>query len=216
MLENEEELAKLVSSIKEHVDRQFAAGRARVYLSTLGSELAEAKQRSEELSGQRFGEFVQTRLGYEVGRTGTHKNVLFVVPEGASPDAIDDSGPRYNSSFWFAFAKPISEGEKRFINISTLRFGETAEEVGSDPDDVREIDSQFIATEETSRDIVDMLRRIDAWLTKWSLTRDRFLATPRKERAQKNNVLIEIIAMLSHDQLRRTTLPLDVVKSLLS
>lgn len=209
------ELSELVKRIKAHIDQQFATGRTRVFLSSLGSELSAEKQRTEEISGLKFAEFVRTKLDYPMGITGEHQNVLFIVPPGASTDVSEDVGPRYNMSFWTAFAKPLPEGEERFINLSSLRFGVRETVAGDGSDDVREIQSKFVATEQTSRNLVDMHRRIDEWLSEQALDRDRFLAKARRAHAPKTSLLAAIIESLSEDQLRRTTLPLDVIKSLL-
>lgn len=216
MLAESAGLDEVVDRIRNHIDSQFRTGRAKVFLSSLGSDLPLEKKRSEELSGLKFGDFVEKKLGYPIGKTGTHNNVLFVVQPGTLSDVGDVSGPRFHMSFWTAFARPVGEGERRFINLSTFRFGNDKLEIGSASDDVREIDPKFIATEETSRNVADMLRRIGEWLDEQSLAQDRFLATPRKQKTVRQNLLSEVIDSLSPEQLRRTSLPLDVVKSLLA
>lgn len=216
MTEHDEKLADLVCRIRAHIDQQFASGRTRVFLSSLGSELAVEKQRAEEISGLKFAEFLRANFDFPVGRTGAHENVLFIVPAGTSPNVVDETGPRFHSSFWTAFARPLVENEQRFINLSSLRFGAKEEVAGNGDEDIREIEGRFVATEEASRNVSDMLRRIDEWLADQCLDRDRFLAKERKAQPRKASLLAAIIDSLSVDQLRRISLPLDVVKTLLS
>lgn len=216
MTTNDEVLVETTGTIRAYIDRQFENGGKRVFLSSLGSNLVSQKQLIEKLTGQKFSEFIKTSLDYPIGITGEHKNILFLVPRGTSPDVVEECAPRFNPGFWTAFAKPLAGEEQRFINLNTLRFGSKVEVAGNEAGAVRKIEAKFIATEETSRDIADMVRRIDDWLSEQSLERDPFLAKARKPRAANNNLLSELLSTLSHDQLRRTNLPLDVVKSLLS
>lgn len=216
MTDDSSELTEVEGRLREHIESQFSTGRKRLFLSSLGSEMTAEKARSEALSGLKFGEFVETRLGYPVGRAGEHQNVLYIVPMDSSLDEGEESGPRYNMSFWTAFARPVSENEKRFINLRTLRFGGNSDEIGSAADDVREIAAEFVATEENSRNVADMQQRINRWLTAQGLEKDAFLAKARVPKSPKTNLLAEVLEALSQDQLRRTSLPLDVIKSLLS
>ena len=196
MTDNAEDLPALLNRIKTHIDQQFATGRAQVFLSSLGSELAAEKQRAEDISGLRFAEFMRKNFDYQIEITGEHKNVLFLVPAGGSTNVSEDASPRYNLSFWTAFAKPLTDGERRFLNLSSLRFGEKDALEVSDSDDIREIEGRFIATEETSRNVADMHQRIEAWLSEQSLDRDRFLARARKPQSQKVSLLSAIIDSL--------------------
>ena len=216
MTTDDEALVEVAGKISAYVEQQFATGSQRVFLSSLGSNLGSEKQRIEELTGQKFAEIIRTTLDYPIGITGEHKNILFLVPRGTSPEVIEESSPRFNASFWTAFARPLADGEQRFINLNSLRFGSKVEVADNETGALREIEAKFVATEETSRDIADMVRRIDGWLSEQSLTRGPFLAKARKARTASSNLLSELLSTLSHDQLRRTTLPLDVVKSLMS
>jgi hypothetical protein len=209
-------LAEVIGAIRDYIEGKFAEGRSRVYLSSVGSDLPDLKTQSETLTGLRFAQFIEKNLGYPIGRTGAHNNVLYVArKEGQAADLGAVSVPRFISSFWAAFSKFIAEGEQRYINLSNLQFGPDRVTVGSDTDDVRQIESQFVATNENERHPAAMLTRIDCWLEQQGLERQRFLGASRKQSTHRRSLLAKVVSELSPDQLKRTSLPLDVVKALL-
>lgn len=216
MADDDATITEVAERIRAHIESQFARGSTRVFLSSLGSDLVDEKKQVEKLSGLKFAEFIRSNFDFPIGKAGEHQNVLYIAPQGTTPGPVEELGLRFKPSLWTAFARPLVDDEERFLNLRTLRFGTEAAIAVGELDDLRRIDAKFVATEETSRDVPDMIRRIDEWLAEQNLDREPFLVKSRKPSHSKTSPLLELIAALNPDQLQRTSLPLDVVKSLLS
>lgn len=134
------EVDRIRARIAGLIDGHFSEGATSYYLSQLGNELKEDRKTLERLTRKKVSEFVQDEFQYEIGRTGTHHNVLFIVAPGADPAKPDAVLPRFNKRFWAAFSVPLSEGERRFLDLSDLNFGPNRDDLGFEGCDVREIE----------------------------------------------------------------------------
>jgi len=126
------EVDRIRARIAGLVDGHFSAGATSYYLSQLGNELQEDRKILERLTKKKVSEFIQEEFQYNIGRTGSHSNVLFIVAPGADPAKPDAALPRFNKRFWAAFSVPLSEGERRFLDLSDLNFGPDSESLGAD------------------------------------------------------------------------------------
>ncbi|HEX3422300.1 MAG TPA: hypothetical protein VHS33_02705 [Sphingomicrobium sp.] len=198
-------IQRLVASRFEHEDTY--------YLSQLGNELGEDRKLFESLTGRKLSEFLSSEVGFQLDRTGVHKNVLFIRrPGSASPPP--PAKPRFRRAFWLAFAAPLEAGSERHINIDTLKWAADADYVTEGGGEVRPIAAKFIAKDAEASD-ADIISQIEKWLQEQNLEEDRFHVQKRRsERHGERSLLDVVLIALSADQLKRVSLPLDVVKSL--
>jgi hypothetical protein len=210
------DIERIKGRIEQLAAAHFAKGEQRYFLSRLGNELGTDRSVLEKLTGVKLTQFVRENLPYEIGAGGSHQNVLFLIaPDGTPTASAKSSGaaPRYAPRFWAAFAVPLAEGEDRVINLDSFDFGPT-EKIGVDGASVRPIAPEFIAPKEASGSAAETAERIVAWLAAQGLDGARFYAVPRDHRSDGRSLLDRLFAVLDHDQLRRISLPLDVIKAL--
>ncbi len=211
------EIDRIRARIAGLIDGHFSEGATSYYLSQLGNELKDDRKTLERLTRKKVSEFVQDEFQYEIGRTGSHNNVLFIVAPGANPGNPAPALPRFNKRFWAAFSVPLPEGERRFLDLSNLNFGPDREELGSEGRDIREIEARYLPTANESRTPAQVAEEIKAWAEVQRLDVEHFTIARRKRPTESGkSLLTEIITMLDKDQLKRVCLPLDVIQTLSS
>ena len=213
--------------IAELVQLHWNEHRAPLFLSQLGSaDGGEIGRSARRLSGNLanfIGEHLPDRVRVVSG--SAHPLVMMAVPldvaEGVDVDQLIAQRhgaskihvPRYSPSFWAAFRVPLDEGNRRFLSARTpFRF----EDVPSAEDGQAgcvEVERQFIAPAES--DAVDVHRGIAGWLQSHELSEEAFLATnARKSEMPANDLLGCLVSVLEPDELKRMSMPLDVVSKL--
>ncbi len=210
------EIERIKGRIEKLASAHFANGEECYFLSRLGNELGDDRSMLEKLTGVKLAQFVRENFTYEIGVGGAHQNVLFLMaPEGTHTGsaAARTAPPRYARRFWAAFAVPLAEGEDRAIDLDSFEFG-PSEKIGVQSANFRLIGSEFIAPREASGSAAETADRIAAWLATQDLEGARFHANLRRQRSDGRSLLDELFAALDHDQLRRVSLPLDVMKTL--
>jgi hypothetical protein len=140
--------------------------------------------------------------------------------------------PRYDSSFWAAFSKPLREGFRRFIKIDRPFY--FVDNTGSSPAPIgfMEIEAGFVAPQTfppiPGRHAM-VIQQIEAWLQKNNLRPDPFQYQPRRvqERMLFETALpraaltdeqkpgagphvVQLFSMLDQKDLERIAMPADV------
>jgi DNA primase len=217
-MEAKDEQAEEVARIRERIDAlitaHFGKGAPCYYLSQLGNELGEDRKLLEKLTRMKVSQFVAKEFGFEIGRTGTHQNVLYLVAPGGGAEPPPVAAPRYNSRFWTAFAVPLPEGERRYIELAEFEFGTDAEALAASGGEVREITADFLTKVDQPRTPAQIAERITAWLETQKLDVADFLLQKRRRAREGNSLLDRLLSALDKEQLKRTNLPLDVIRSL--
>jgi hypothetical protein len=212
------DLARIKSRIESLVEQRFARGAELYYLSQLGNDLGTDRQRVEQLTGQKLADFIQKEFNFETGRTGQHQNILFIVRPNhliSEVEAAKPGLPRYRSRFWAAFAVPLPEGQRRFIHIPTLGFGPEESFLGGTETDVREIGPEYVTQSGETRAAFQIADCIERWLQTQQLDRAPFLAQPRHALGDALPSLLEqLLNALDGEQLKRISLPLDIIRTL--
>jgi hypothetical protein len=211
------ELARIKSRIASLVDQRFATGVDIYYLSQLGNELGSDRLLLEKLTGQKLLEFIHKEFNFEIGKTGQHQNVFYVVRPGQAISEIQTPKPvipRYAMRFWAAFSIPLHDGDRRFIDIHTLAFGPDELPLRVTGTDIREIRPEFIAPPDTSRSPTEIADRIERWLQEQHLDRAPFLAQRGDSTRDLPSLLDQMLDALDGGQLKRISLPLDIIRTL--
>jgi hypothetical protein len=217
-MERKGDVARIKERIASLIQRRFSEGHDTFYLSQLGSILGQDRLLLEKLTHTKLAEFIRTNLEFEIRTTGIHGNVLY-IPKPGTPEAVEPEKaeiPRYIRGFWLAFAIPLSSAsERRFIDIYSFEFGPDEGTLGGEDADVREIAPEFIVSQGASGSANEIAKRIDEWLEKQGLDRSPFLWQRRRTvHDGRSNLLEHLFDALSGEQLRRISLPLDVVQTL--
>ncbi len=204
------EIERISERIKVLADEHFGRGEPKFYLSGLGSLLGDDRGTLEKLSKRKLADFVENVLHFDIGRSGQHLNVLHIVrPEALGPaTVIADRKPiKLIPEIWSAFATPLPPGERRYFDPATRQITSEPEGEGA-----REIPSNLISDGLLSAgQIADHVRQ---WVNAQQLDLSLFLVTRVRREPDSATLLHQILETLDREQLRRTQLPLDVIKTL--
>lgn len=212
----EGDIERIRSRIERLVSERFAEGKSVYYLSQLGIDLNEDRKILERLSKMKLADFVKTKFDFELGQTGTHKNVLYIrnpaMPESTTPAHV----PRFNNRFWAAFARPLSGATSRFINLSNFDFGPDQNEIARNGGETREVNKKYITEGGRYSTPNEIYSRIKEWLAEQKILEAQFISDRgRSSYSEHGETFLDVLLnTLTGDQLKRVNLPLDVVKAL--
>ena len=212
-----DEIARIRTRIHDYFSESLANGVGRYFLARLGSQLGGDRAILEKLTGKKLVAFVQEDLGYELEREGAHGNVIVVKlgDQLAMPQRAGVAIPRYAPRFWAAFRVPLQDEDgRRFINLGTMTFGAAHDDVADNDGDVREIDAEFIVRGDGPAEPSVIAESIERWLAQQELEQGPFLIQRKDGHREERSLLDAMISALSGEQLKRVSLPLDVVKAL--
>lgn len=205
------EIERISRRIKELADEHFLRGELRFFLSNLGSLLSNDRLVLEKLSGRKLADFVTNVLHYKVGRSGQHLNVLYIIrPDefGAPTEVQERKLAKFGPKIWSAFATPLTVDERRYFNPETQQLSSEPS-----PDEASlEIPSTLISDGTFPAHII--ASNIRTWIKDQKLDISQFVATRALRSTGRTTLLRQLLETLTHEQLRRALLPLDIIKSL--
>jgi len=212
----ESEINRIRAQIEKRVEEHFAKGENAYYLSQLGNDLGEDRKLLERLTRTKLADFIKANFDFEIGKTGIHQNIFYIHKPGTAQIVPSGAVPRYNKRFWAAFARPLEGKERRFINLGSFDFGHDQNEIASVGGETREISPKYITEDGQYSNSTEILGRIREWLAEQNLEEEPFIiGHNRSIHAGRGETFLDILLnSLSGDQLKRVTLPLDVVKLL--
>ena len=225
------EVSELDSRIVHEVEQHWNEHGVPLLLSQLGNrDGGDIARKAREQAGG-LGAYLRSRLAEHV-RVVQHSSSPVIV--GAVPTDVDEDSitgfdallsraqtgpskpiPRFHPVFWAAFRKHLEEGKRRYLRIrAPLRFVDAAPE--ERPEDVVEVQREHIVGPEAT--IVDVVQQIQIWLT--ANEKDVEPALYRSEersgtaRLPADDLLGRLLLALDPEDLKRISLPLDVVSKL--
>lgn len=219
--------AELADRVAELVDEHWGEGDGPLLLSQLGAaDQGEVGRLARDISGN-LAAFIE---GYAADRVqivsgSAHPLVLAAMPANVEPNVgVDDvlararervatRSPRFHPAFWAAFRVPLDEGNRRFVSIRLpIRFVDLPSTAENHPGHV-EVERQYIADAEG--DAGDVQRLISDWLSANELDSGRYLAANGVLSDLPNNDLLgRMLVALDDEDLKRMTIPLDVIGKL--
>ena len=119
----------------------------------------------------------------------------------------------YLPSVWRAFRKPIEDSKRRYLSVKApFHFVDGTEE--GKPEGLVEVDREFVA--ETNSDPIEIERKILSWVEGNKLEISLFQSKRRLSGQQlpANDLLSKLLVSLSEEDLRRISMPLDIVRKL--
>ena len=121
--------------------------------------------------------------------------------------------PRYHPAFWAAFRKPLDESNGRYVSVQPpLRFQDTLPE--HKPDGFVEITREYVLGPDA--EVAEVQQRIQDWLAANKLDPAPFLLKNEANiaRLPSDDLLGRLLLALEPDELKRISMPLDVVSKL--
>ena len=215
---DDEEISRVKERIASLAEQHFETGANIYYLSQLGNELGADRPLLERLTHGKLSEFVRDQFEFEIGRTGVHSNVLYLVRPGVTSSEAQISKPlppRYNRRFWAAFTVPLADGESRFFGLQSFTFGPDKEALKKLETEILEIQKEYVAPHNGSRSPAEIAGQIARWLNVHGLDPDQFLARHRHPSSDVDSSLLDqILNALDGEQLKRVSVPLDIIRTL--
>lgn len=210
-----EEVERIKTRITALVNDRFSRGSEMYYLSQLGTDLGADRGALERLSHGKLREFVEEALTFTIKATGQNQNIFYIARDATATSA-SETPPRYNRSFWSAFAVSLMEDSRRFLNLDTQRFGPDEPSLRKVGGDVREIVADYLRKSGEPGDSQSIAGNIRRWLSDQELDPAPFLLTQKQRAAfsAQRSALDVLLESLDNDQLKRVNLPLDIVQAL--
>ena len=225
------EASDLDNQILQEVDRHWKEHGIPLLLSQLGTrDGGDIARKAREQAGG-LAVYIRSRLRDRV-RVVQHSSnpvVVGAVPTDVDEDSITDfdallsrtqagsskATPRFHPAFWAAFRKHLEEDKRRYIGIrAPLRFVDATPD--ERPEDVVEVPRERIVGPDAT--IADVVQQANAWLTEneSAVERALYLSEERSGigRLPADDLLGRLLLALDAEDLKRISLPLDIVSKL--
>jgi hypothetical protein len=194
-------------------------------LSRLGGDLGQDVHLLRSVTGAKLTQFLEDSLSdrYKLVPTVRHPHIKAIVrlndnivADFVGSEATTLAEPRFHYRFWAAFSVPAKfAGTFRYLSPTELIFRDQ-ESADDAPEGWLLVENEFIApTEIPARDSAIKIN-IEKWLAKHGYEKTRFLHGNFKSKAVSRNVLSAMIDALGPQQLKSTTMSLDVIATLLT
>lgn len=196
-------------------------------LSRLGGE-GDIATRAKNEEGS-LAAYLRRRLAdrVKVVQHSTKPSVMAAIPTGVEidSDGVDalldrtdsrttDTKRRFvHPALWAAFRAPLDETNERYVKLDApIRFTDVAPE--NRPDDRVEIDRKYIADPSATQP--QIYENIARWATEKNLNLDVFSSgkSASGESLPTDDLLGRVLLALDADDLKKISMPLDVVKKL--
>ncbi|MCY3873611.1 MAG: hypothetical protein OXF88_04885 [Rhodobacteraceae bacterium] len=225
--ESENEMAgRIVKSIEDH----WAEHKKPLLLSQLGDkENGNVAHVAKEKSGS-LKAYLESHLAERV-RVVQHSSKPQVIGALPAQNSIDDgisidelfseaSGPkavavaRYHPAVWAAFRKPLDNGNVRYLSVEGLiRFVDVTSAMNRAG--YVKVDREFIGSMDNDPKVIET--NILRWTDTNGLDAFRFRSRkPSVRQFPSNDLLSAFLASLGEEDLRRISIPLDIVHKLRS
>lgn len=217
--------SELENRVVEVVEEHWQEHGKPLLLSQLGN--GEVGRRAKAEAGG-LASFIETRLRDRV-RLIQHEDarqligaIPWSVDIGSGSDSVlwersrnaaEGSDQWFAPAFWAAFRKPLAIGYSRWVRSERpVRFEDVREGFEAAQGFV-EVDRSYIA--DPDGDVGDVITNINAWREDKGVQLDAFLRTPEKESGSGSDGLLgQLLDSLNLDEMKRVTMPLDVVDKL--
>ena len=216
---------RIVSLVRQCWDEH----RVPLLLSRLGGEYSGNIAREAKEQAGSLGAYLHRRLADRV-RVVQHSTKPALI--GAIPLDADTGGSgnfdslleqtrgqtmqavrRFLPAFWAGFRKPLHESSRRYMSVhAPVHF---RDDLGDNqPDGYIEIQSEHVVGPDA--ETTEVQQEIEAWLANNGLEPTSFLVTRTAESTQlpSHDLLGRLLIALDSDDLKRLSMPLDIVNKL--
>lgn len=225
--------------IAYYVREHFKTEGTGLLLSQLGQTLTlQHAELKVQLGNKKLAEFLQKKMaGIVKVEVAPHDSKISIV----LPAEIDLSGdlnryfpkkraaeptiapviPRYNRAVWAAFSQPATPHAKRYLTFEPVTNFIDSEDMPS-VSDAKLVEDEFLVSAVLAVDPAQRARKIaeniDAWSKRHGIPQNLLLASSKNLQNQaideKQSLLDLLLSALSENELKRITLPLDIVTKL--
>lgn len=208
----------------EEIERWWTNKHEPLLLSKLG-QLAAARGfvLHQELGGRKLSQFIQQELADELEVKSPNDSgiLLSAIPknwsvvEAALPidDKPDGSPPAgLNRAFLSAFGRPIADGFERWVRIDPpIRFRDLPSDQRPTEDYVQ-IDRSLLTNPSSD---FEAFAQANKWISAKGFEIQRFMLKAKAQVRSDKSLLSQLIESLTESELKRVSLPLDIVEKLM-
>ena len=225
MNEGTESGSELENEVVEVVEKYWQEHNKPLLLSQLGNGDV-GRQATAKAGG--LAKFIETKLSDRV-RLIQHEDARQLI--GAIPRAVDlgsrsdsellersrtvaeGSDQRFEPAFWAAFRKGLETGYSRWVRSERpIRFKDVPEGFEAAQGFV-EVDRSYIVEPGAGTD--EVIANINMWSDNKGVQLDAFVRTRERESGSGSDSLLgQLLDSLDPDEMKRVTMPLDVVDKL--
>ena len=226
-------LDELDGRVVSLVEQCWADREAPLLLSALGNEGGGRIGREAKGVSGSLRAYLRDRIAdkIQIIEHSSKESVIGIIPKNVynsqwSKQEIDNlldrtsntqdrihSSLRYLPAIWTAFNKPLEEDKERFLSPSEPFF--FLDEIPSNkPAGFKDISRDYILGFKSDQTAIS--NNIRKWATENNFDIERFLAKQSNDRKNlpSNDLLGHMVTTLSLDDLKRLTIPMDIVKKL--
>ena len=225
---DESQLGDVADQIVNLVQQFWEDHERPLLLSQLGAyNNGQFAQHAKEVAGS-LGTYLRHQLSdrVQVLQHSTKPTIIGAIPAGEhipvdNPDELlnrtqtqsEKPSLRFRPAFWAAFRKPLGHSLRRYMNTQPpLHFRD--EDADIQPSGFVEIERRYIV--DTDADDAAAQRKIEDWLAENGIDATVFLSdsSGKTTHLPSNDLLGRLLFALEPDELRRMSIPLDIVKKL--
>ena len=215
---------EIVGLVQEH----WKARRAPLLLSQLGSRISRENAAGIKNESENLVAYLRDRLAdhVEVIQSRQNPTIIAAIPANVGKDSNIDIDamletprrsvfPRFHPAFWAAFVKEPAPRTRRYVSAGPPpRFQELSDDAPPSDADAIEVASEYIVGDDS--DVAAIHSSIKRWLIANSLDESLFLADGESRRKQlpSDDLLGRLIVALTPEELKRMSIPLDIVSKL--
>ena len=215
---------EIVDLVQEH----WKVRRAPLLLSQLGSRISGENAAVVKNESENLAAYLRDRLAdhVEVIRSSQHPTIIAAIPANVRKDSNIDVDamletprrlvfPRFHPAFWAAFVKEPAPQTRRYVSVGPPpRFQELSDDATPSDADATEVASEYIVG--GGDDVAAVHSSIRRWLIANSLDENLFLAdrASRRKQLPSDDLLGRLIVALTPEELKRMSIPLDIVSKL--
>ena len=221
------QLSDLNDRIIELVQNCWEEHHKPLLLSRLGNRDRGEIARLVRQHSSNLRSYLHSQLAHSIRvvQHSTRSELVGAVPSHAELDATDDddtalektlnesidSATRYHPAFWAAFRIPLDESTNRYMSTrKPINFHDSP---GARPDGFIRITSNYVAGPDA--DNTDVQKKVQEWLDDNKLQPTPYLSTVRSSGSeQPGDLLDRLLHALDPSDLKRITMPLDIVLKL--
>ena len=216
--------AELADRVAQLVEEHWHQHGAPMLLSRLGNADQGEVGRLAKGHSASLAAFIREHLAARVRiDSGTQNRLVMAAAPANVEQNLDVDGllirtgdpqpRRFHPAFWAAFRVPLAEDHRRFLSTrSPIRFEDVPPTSEPQRVDCVEIERRYIAS--AAGEVGEVQRRLTDWLDANSLDGQMYFAAKKAALHLPHDLLGRLLQSLDHDDLKRMTVPLDVIDKL--
>jgi hypothetical protein len=211
--------------IVDEVNRHWQAKSEPLLLSKLGqAATSRGFVLHQELDGLKLSQFIHQNLGDEIEVFSPNSSGILLEARPKQPVAVDipaivdrTSLPpaTFNRAIQAAFERPLADQVERWIRTApTVHYLDLPTSENA-PAAYKKLERQYLSSAQDGGPSTDFYERIKLWIHDQGLDINDFTHKPSSNTEGAPSLLAQLMESLTESELKRISLPLDIVAKLM-